>query len=81
MTIEDFAGNSLQVGDYVAISRKDQTNLLYGKIVNISTTKSGSISISIEIDGPFKIKSIVYRVPHNTIKIDKMVIANKVLIA
>lgn len=80
MTIEDFVGNSLAIGDYVAISRKDQTNLAYGKIVKMSVTKSGGNSIGIETDGPFKLKNIVYRVPHNTIKINKDVVIQKVLL-
>jgi hypothetical protein len=80
MTIEDFVGNSLAIGDYVAISRKDQTNLVYGKIIKISTTKSGASSVGIETDGPFKMTNTVYRVPHNTIKLDKNVVAYKVLI-
>lgn len=80
MMVVDFIGNSLEIGDYVAISKKDQTNLVYGKIVKISTTKSGVGSVGIETDGPFKIKNTVYRVPHNTIKLDKNVVAYKVLI-
>lgn len=80
MTVVDFIGNSLEIGDYVAISKKDQTNLVYGKIVKISTTKSGASSVGIETDGPFKIKNMVYRVPHNTIKLDKNIVAYKVLV-
>lgn len=79
MTYDDFVGNSIEVGDYVALSQQSNTTIIYGIVTKMSVGKTGKLSVCIEIDGAYGIKTNVYRVPHNVIKIDKSVIAEKVL--
>ncbi len=79
MSYDDFVGNSIDVGDYVALSQQNNTSIIYGIVTKTSIGKTGKPSVSIEIDGPYNVKTNVYRVPHNIIKIDKNVIVEKVL--
>lgn len=80
MQVDDFTGNSIDIGDYVALSEQNNTSIIYGTIIKISIGKSGKLSVAIEVDGPFKTKRTLYRVPHNIIKIGKDLVAEKILL-
>lgn len=80
MQFDDFMGNTIDSGDYVALSEQNNTSIIYGKVIKISIGKSGKPSVAIEVDGPYKTTRTLYRVPHNVIKLSKDLIAEKILL-
>lgn len=79
--ITDFCGNELQIGDYCAFSCMGNTFLRYGIITETKTNAKGRRSIAIEYNGPYNKATVLYRVSHNVIKIDKSIIAEKILVS
>lgn len=77
--VTDFAGNELQVGDYVAFSHRTQTELILGTIVKINMNANNRYSVSVEAKGAWGKLEIRNRVPHNVIKIEKEAVIQKIL--
>lgn len=86
MTTNDYFGNNISVGDWVALSMESQTALTHGKIVGITVgKKSQKITVSIEINTYNKkfnriMPAIRHRRPHNVIKMKKTVAIEKTLL-
>lgn len=86
MTANDYFGNIISVGDWVALCMQSQTALTHGKIVGITFgKKSQKITVSVEINTYNKkfnrmMPAIRHRRPHNVIKMEKTVAIEKTLL-
>ena len=86
MTSSDYFGNTISVGDWVALSMESHTALTCGKIVGITVgKKSQKISVSMEVSAYNKkfnrmMPAIRHRRPHNVIKMEKTVAIEKILL-